>query len=159
MSYQGYQSFNDNGDVYIKINHVDYGNFKASSHANITAYVGPRATFKNHPAGFTRSTFSPDEVWHFQYINARKASFVFALFKHRLFKPDSLIGEIELKISGFKHNCVTTTDFTLNCPGCSIPATVTLMVHVCDNGAPPFSAPNVNTVDTNAVLVHRRNCF
>ena len=154
----GYQYFNDNGAIHIKIDRVDLGSFKASQKANIMAYCGPRKTFMNHGCLFKRGEYNPKTVWNFQYSNPRRSTFVIALYKHRYLKPDSLIGEIELRVSGFQPNAVTTTQFTLNCPGCSVPANITLSVHVCENGSDSFAAPTSNTVSNN-IVVQRRNCY
>ena len=151
----GYSSIDDSGKVYVKIDGIDYGTFKASNKANIVAYVGSRSYFRLRPYQFKRSEYMPKNVWSFSYKNARKSTFVVALYKHRYTKSDSEIGEIELRISGFQPNCVTTQQFTMKSPQFGgVPPQIRLTVHVSEDGAPAFQAPPAQSISPNIEVQH-----
>ena len=151
----GYQTLDDNGKVYVRIDSIDFGTFRASPQANIVAYVGSRSAFRLRPYQFKRGESPYKNVWSFSYKNARKSTFVVALYKHRYTKSDSEIGEIELRISGFQLNCVTTQQFTMKSPQFGgAPPQIRLTVHVAEDGAPPFQAPPAQQISPNIEVPH-----
>lgn len=107
---------------------------------------------------FNLSDKRVSKIWEQRYTNPNKSSFVVSIFKKRMYGCDIKIGEVELKVSGFERDTVVTHEFKLhNGKIRGNQPTVTISVHVSENGAAPFEAPNDGKIVSNVEI--RRRCF
>ena len=137
----GYQSFNEQNTVYLRVDSIDLGSFKASSKAHLRVCIGSRREYSQQGFDFHRNERIPHQ-WEFEFRNADRSSFVIALYKKRVFGGDSEIGKAEIKLNDFEANAVTTKTVTLQSQQFnSVPATITISVHRDENGSPAFQAP------------------
>lgn len=150
----------DGNRAYIRVDSVDTGSFRIKNDTKLIARVGPKTSFMIHPAEFNPRS-SPRTNWDFKYNNARCASFVVAIFKKRIFGGDLEIGEVELKLSGFEPNKVTTGTFNMMSPqGKNYNASVKVSVHLSEDGSFPFTAPEDGKILQNPIIPHAHTyCF
>lgn len=128
--------------VYVQITSIDLGSYAASDKAELVLCVGPRHNFQpfayNLRAGEKHNI---NHTWEFHFKHENDSSFVVVLFKHH-FLGDKEIGALEFFIKGFQPNTVVTDTFTLQSANPEAqPADVEMMIHVDENGAAPFQAP------------------
>ena len=139
---------------HVKIAHIDYGRYLVNKDDTLCVCVGSRKGFMNNKFLFNVSDKRIKKVWSFDYTDPRKSSFVVALFKSKMFGKDEEIGQIELKINGFKPNVVTTYTFPINATSTD-PPRVTIVVHRSEDGCDPFDAPDDDTVSTDVIVTSR----
>ena len=148
----GYTNLSESTKVYIRIDKVDFGNFK---HANKAAYmvcVGSRNTYKDHGAKFTANENAPHHVWSYIVDSVPRASFVLALYKCHFLSSHKEIGRIELRLKGYQPNTITTHEYTLPADSTGCAPKVTITIHISDNGDHPFEHSMMNNNITNALL-------
>ena len=150
----GYQALNDSTQVYVRIDSIDLGSFQASNKATLKACVGSRKSFLPFSFEFHKNE-RIDHTWSFNFKNANRSSVVIAIFKRRYFGGDHEVGEIEIKMNAFELNTITTHDYVLQSPNPNaVPARVRVSIHVCDNGAPAFCAPETSKIAENFQIHH-----
>ncbi|EAY12238.1 hypothetical protein TVAG_027910 [Trichomonas vaginalis G3] len=143
--------------VYIRLEKFDLGNFNVDYGSKIVASVGTKSSLLRNAKAFDSMEKYPQKVWEVRYHNQNTTSFIFSLAKKRIFGGDIPIGEVELKISNFEVNTVAKCDCKLkNIANRRLNATATLSVHVCENGAASFNAPEGNVMPCSYVS---RNSF
>ena len=150
----GYKPFNDSTNVYVRIDGVDLGSFAASSKATLKACVGSRKSFIPFSFEFHKNE-RINHTWNFNFNNANRSSIVIAIFKRRYFGGDHEVGEIEIKMNAFELNAITTHEYVLQSPNPNaVPAKIRVSIHVCDNGAPAFCAPQTSKIGENFQIHH-----
>ena len=154
MMVNGYQQLNDQTIVYLRIESVDLGSFQASNKATLKACVGSRKNFQTFPYEFHRNE-KINHTWSFNFKNSNRSSVVIAIFKRRYFGGDHEVGEIEIRMNAFQLNTITTHEYTLQSPNPNAaPARIVVSIHVCDNGAPAFCAPETSKIAENFQIHH-----
>lgn len=147
---------NDGHRAYIRIDSIETGSFPVKSDTKLLVMVGPRTSFMLHQKEFTPKRI-PVISWDYKYNNASKSSFVFALFKKRIFGGNEEIGEVELKLSGFEKNKVVTQDYYLQTPNNKYyNVKVRISIHCDENGSFPFMAPQDGKLIANPVIIHQK---
>ena len=164
--------------AYIKISDISTGDYRCSDESQLVLFVGPRTAFKApripdvdiqeaeevqeeilHEDEYkfsTRNRNYVDHLWKFHFKAEDHASFVVVLYKHH-FLGDSEIGEIELKLKAFQPNTVVSDVFTLLGPNKDWePAKLRITVHIDENGAQPFSAPEGMFFSDDAEIKHEK---
>ena len=154
ISHNGYQQFDSLNQVYIRIDSIDLGSFQSTNKATLKACIGSRKSFLPNVYEFHKNDIL-NHTWTFTFKNANRSSFIFALFKKRIFGGDHEVGEIEVRINAFQPNTVTTEEFILKSPNPNaVPAKVKLTIHVCENGAQEFDAPPSTSINNNFEIPH-----
>ena len=128
--------------VHIKFDQIDYGSYRITSSDSVVLAFGSRTGFMNHLMTLQGHEI-PKKVWSFTYRNPSKSSFVIVLYKYKFFGKNEEIGEIELKLSGFHENLVTTHTFPLKSSVRGTPPSVTLTVHISEDQSPPFESEKI----------------
>ena len=142
----GYKTINEEEtEIFIRVLNVDIGSFPASNKADLKVCIGPRQHYLDFAYTMKKNETNIPYTWKFYSKNNQRSSFVIALFKKRYFGYNSEIGKVELNLSSFEPNAVTTREFTL------IPSNgnnnneysprIRLSIHVNKNGSPAFKAP------------------
>ena len=149
----GYTMMNDSTRVYIKIDKVDFGFQQQQNKSTYMACIGSRNSFKEHGAKFSADEKAPKHVWNYIVNSVPRASFVLGLFKCHFLSSHKEVGQIELKLKGFKPNTITTKEYTLPTNTSGFAPKITLSIHITDNGAQPFQLySNTNNAFTNTLL-------
>ena len=149
------QNKQNSNQVFIKLESVNLGSFKLEPGTRIKACIGSRSNIKGYPVEFNQNTV-PNHVWTFSYKNLLKSSFVLVLFQSQFLGPEKEIGEIEIRLSAFQKNSVTSHEFILRSPNRNaVPPRVRLSVHVNEDGSNQFSAPNAHAIDDKFEIVRR----
>ncbi|EAY14839.1 hypothetical protein TVAG_411050 [Trichomonas vaginalis G3] len=139
--------------AYIRLDKFDLGNFNVDYGAKIVASVGTRSSLLRNAKDFDFLDKNPQKVWELRYHNPNTTSFIFTLAKKRIFGGDIPIGEVELKLSNFETNTVVKCDCKLRNPSNRrLNSTVTLSIHVCEDGSAPFNAPDANIVSSSYLV-------
>ena len=158
-SNSSYQSLISDNEVYVRIDSINTGSFQVKNDTKLIACVGSRHSFLPYAHEF-RAGSKVNHVWNFTYKNQDRSSFVLVLFKRQLFGGDKEIGEIELKLNAFQPNAVTQHTFVLHSPQKnSIPAKVTLSVHICEDGNEKFNAPEAATMHSQYESLHKTTYY
>ena len=138
--------------IFIKILNFNAGSLQISEKTKLVAYVGPKHRLLENGLEFQYDE-PIGKTWNFGYQDANKSSIVISIHKKNFFGRDSPIGSIELRLGAFEVNAITTYDFVLRAPqvGKFIPTnpTVTLAIHLCENGSEPFSAERAKQLNKN----------
>ncbi|EAX96615.1 hypothetical protein TVAG_148900 [Trichomonas vaginalis G3] len=128
--------------VYIQVRSIDLGSYAATDKAELILCVGPRHNFQ--PFSYALKAGEKHHInhtWEFHFKHEEDSSFVVVLFKHH-FLGDKEIGELEFLISGFQPNTVVSDKFVLQSANEeAFPAEIEMSIHVDEDGAPPFHAP------------------
>lgn len=144
-----------NSVAYVRVEAVDPGNIPFKQDTKFIIGVGPRTSVRLHPAEFNIKT-TPSNVWNFPYNNANTSSFVISLLKKKNFGGNEGIGEVELRLSSFEPNKVTTQDFYLQTPNNKYyNVKVKISVHICENGSYPFMAQANGKLMSNPIIEQR----
>ena len=141
--------------AYIKVTEISLGDYPCSDESELVLAVGPRNYFNEYQFQFpTKNRYNVQHYWKFPFNNEEHSSFVVVLYKHHVM-GNGEIGEIELRLTAFQPNTVVSDIFTLHGPNVDWqPAKCRITVHVDENGAPPFSAPEGFEFDENAEIKH-----
>lgn len=128
--------------VYVQIRSIDLGGYAATDKAELVLCVGPRHNFI--PFAYDLRAGEKHHInhtWKFHFKHEEDSSFVVVLFKHH-FLGDKEIGELEFLVKGFQPNTVVSDKFTLQSANEEArPADVEMDIHVDEDGAAPFHAP------------------
>ena len=164
--------------AYIRIGEISTGDYRCSNESELVLFVGPAKLFKPprvldseigeaeiaeevlvHDLEFkfpTKNRNFVDHIWKFHFHEEEHSSFVVVLYKHH-FLGDSEIGEIELSLKAFQPNTVVSDVFTLLGPNRDWePAKMRITVHIDENGAQPFSAPEGLLFSDIAEIPHKK---
>ena len=139
--------------AYVKINQIKQ---EKGDSENIVAYIGSRRAYKR---GYHSFNTTCNKTWNFTYKDKNHSSFVVALFNQEsVFEDIKLLGEIEIKLSSFKSNCVTNHKFLLRSPDRhSAPITVNLSIHLCEDDSKPFQAGETNILNYEYEVIRRKS--
>ncbi|EAX99389.1 hypothetical protein TVAG_042970 [Trichomonas vaginalis G3] len=138
--------------AYIKLDSFDVGNFQTDYGSRIVASVGSRSSLIRNSKEFSSSERSPQKVWEFKYNNPNTSSFILSLSKKRIFGGDIMIGEADIKVSNYELNKVVKHDVRLkNHKNKYLTSKATIFVHICEDGANPFSAETGRLIESSRV--------
>ena len=129
--------------VYIRLNEISLGSFKASSKAVLLIYIGSPSRPYPEPVKIQCNKLSHmNHVWRFSYSNFDAAKFYILILKQRILLGNHLVGVTTLKLNSFEKNKVVSDVFSLHSRRTqgNIPQ-VSIDVHVDEDGASPFQAP------------------
>ena len=146
------ESLLEQNRVHIRIDRIDYGGFRLSNSDAVVIAFGSKSSFMNHLMTIQATDPPPNKVWSFNYRMANKSSFVIVLYKYKFFGKNEEIGEIELKLSGFYENKVTTHTFPMRSRVRGPPPSITLTVHVSEDQAEAFDGEKVTDVKDFVVV-------
>lgn len=141
--------------AYVRVEAVQPGNVPVKQDTKFIIGVGPRTSVKLHPEEFTVKS-APTNVWDFQYNNVNTSSFVISLLKKKNFGGNEIIGEVELRLSAFESNKMTTQEFYLQTPNNKYyNVKVKISVHLCENGSMPFMCETNGKMASNPIIEQR----
>ena len=141
--------------VFIKLETVNLGSFQLEPGTRLKACIGPRSNIKGNAAEFNPNTI-PAHIWSFSYKNIQKSSFVLVLYQSQFLGPEKEIGEIEIRLSAFQKNTVTSHEFILRSPNRNaVPPRIRLSVHINEDGSNQFSAPSAHGINDKFEIVRR----
>ena len=143
--------------AYIKISNIELGDYPCSDNSELILSVGPHNKFQDNEVKFpTRDRGFFENTWHFAFTREERSAFVVVLYKHHL-PINREIGEIELRLDAFQPNTVVSDVFALTGTEKDwMPAKLRITVHVDENGAPPFSAPEGFEFPDKAEVKHKK---
>ena len=150
----------NNNKVYIAVDSVEYHDENnESNNEKLIVAITSRKTIKKSSINeiMTHLGNKPESghVWQFSYKDPVHSSFIVILSEIEDKHTFNEIGGIEIKLEAFQHNIVTKHKFVLRSANRnSAPASITLSVHVCDNGAKQFEAPEIHKITDDYEIFH-----
>ena len=150
----------ENHKVYISVDSVEYNDESSdSTNDNLIVAITSRNKIKECSLDdlmkYSGNKPSSKHVWQFKYKDIYHSSFVVILTECKDNQQFNVIGGIEIKLEAFQHNIVTKHKFVLRSRNRNLtPASITLSVHICDNGAKQFDAPEIHKITDDYEIFH-----